>query len=62
MGFLKIFGRVLSFEESKEYFEMIREGAIESFLQWIIIIKNNKCCPKFGYEVDFFNFSWNYIK
>jgi|LauGreDrversion4_2_1035121.scaffolds.fasta_scaffold159694_3 hypothetical protein len=62
MGFLKIFGRLFSFEESKEYFEMMREGAVESIIDWIVTIKAKKCCPKFGYEVRLANSRWNCIK
>lgn len=51
MGFLKIFGRALNFEESKEYFDFIKDSAFETVIQCILSTKDKKCCPKFGYEV-----------
>jgi hypothetical protein len=59
MGFLKIFGRQLDFEESKEHFETIRKDAVKKFI-WSInsnLNNNNKDYkPKFGFEVN------NYLK
>jgi hypothetical protein len=51
MGFLKVFGRPLSFEESKVHFEKIKNGAVETIIDWINSSQGKRCCPKFGYEV-----------
>ena len=52
MGFLKIFGRPLDFEESKVHFDKIRKGAVETIIDWINSSRGKKCEPKFGYEVN----------
>ncbi len=52
MGFLKIFGRALEYEESKPYHEIIKK----SFIKYTIeTIKNEKYCrkPLFGTEFEF---------
>jgi hypothetical protein len=52
MGFLKIFGKPLQFEESKEYHEIIRKDAMKKFISWISNLKNVECLdPKSGFEV-----------
>lgn len=51
MGFLGIFGRVLSFDESKEYFSILRENAVQLIVN---AIKSETICePQFGYEFEF---------
>ena len=55
MGFLEINGRPLDFEESKKYHEKLREHAVTFLIEWINSVKDKRCCPKFGYEVDFLN-------
>jgi hypothetical protein len=55
MGFLKLYGRLLDFGESKEYFNSIRERAVDCIIEWIESTKTIKCCPKFGYEVEYVN-------
>jgi hypothetical protein len=52
MGFLKIFGRALEFEESKIYIEKIRKFAVRTIIEWIKSAKEKRCIPKFGYEVN----------
>jgi hypothetical protein len=54
MGFLKIFGDPLNFEESKQYFDTIRKDALNKIIDWISNLKDLKCCPKSGFEVSFF--------
>ena len=51
MGFLQIFGRALEFEESKKHMKKIRKNALITIIDWIKSVKEQKCCPKFGYEV-----------
>ena len=51
MGFLKVFGRLLEFEESKQHFETIRNGAVDTIIDWMNSVSGKVCCPKFGYEV-----------
>lgn len=53
MGFLKIFGKALEFEESKEYHDTIRRDALEKIITWVNLTKGKCCCPKFGYEVKY---------
>ena len=52
MGFLKIFGRALEFNESKQFHEIIKRGFIKYTIQ---TIKNEKICrkPLFGTEFEF---------
>jgi hypothetical protein len=49
MGFLKIFGRALDWEESKQYHKIIKDNALEKMLDFVV--QDQRCCPKFGYEV-----------
>jgi hypothetical protein len=51
MGFLKIFGRAMDFEESKEHFDTIRRDALKKIIWWVNSTVNKNCCPKFGFEV-----------
>jgi hypothetical protein len=51
MGFLKVFGRILEFEESEVHFETLRREAVETIITWMESISGKVCCPKFGYEV-----------
>ena len=55
MGFLKIFGHPIEWEESKKYFHIIKKDALEKIIYWIKTVKEEIHSPKFGYEVDFFN-------
>jgi len=56
MGFLKVFGRPLSFEESKVHFQKIRSSAVATIIDWINSSLGKRCFPKFGYEVRIKNF------
>lgn len=53
MGFLLVFGDPLDWEESKQYFEIIRNDALKKIIDWVLSTKEKKCCPKLGYEVLF---------
>lgn len=50
MGFLKVFGRALRYEESKQYHKIIKDNAVEAIIY--SIRKEKKCSPQFGYEVN----------
>ncbi len=52
MGFLKVFGNALEYEDSKKFFQRIKDQGIDQ----IITLINNTLArksdnPKFGYEV-----------
>lgn len=49
MGFLKVFGKALRYEESKEFHKIVKDNAVELILY--SIQKEKKCSPQFGYEV-----------
>ena len=51
MGFLKVFGRPLHWDESKEFHKIIKKDALEKIISWIEKTIDLKCYPKFGYEV-----------
>lgn len=53
MGFLKIFGIALEWEDSKEYIEKIKIQGINQIIKWIKSTDTRIIeVPKFGYEVD----------
>lgn len=52
MGFLKVFGNVLEFENSKQYHNIVRMDATKKIIIWVNQVKDITCCPKFGYEVS----------
>jgi hypothetical protein len=52
MGFLKTFGRPLDWEESKVYFDYIKNDALDKVIDWINVTKKMNCVPKFGYEFE----------
>ena len=39
MGYLKVFGRPLQWEESKQHFETVRKDALYKIIDWIKINK-----------------------
>lgn len=51
MGFLKVFGKALEWEESKPYHHVVKENAVERIIEFVTA--NTTCYPKFGYEVEF---------
>lgn len=53
MGFLKVLGRPLDWEESKIYFDQIRTNAVETIIDWIKGTNQTDCQPLFGYEVNY---------
>lgn len=53
MGFLEIFGKALEWEESKQYHDRIRQNALVVLIDLIKSVKDKRCSPKFGYEVNF---------
>jgi hypothetical protein len=60
MGFLKILGKALEFNESKEHFEFMREHAVAKFIELITegkIRENTETNifsnTKYGFEVKF---------
>ena len=52
MGLLEVIGKALEWEESKIYHDKIRQNALIVLIQWIKSVKDKRCCPKFGYEVN----------
>jgi len=55
MGFLKINGKSLTWEESKKYHKHIKTEAVKQIIKWMKSINDSPGCkgPKFGYEVYF---------
>lgn len=53
MGFLKVFGKPLDWEESKQHFDKIKDNAVDAIIDWLAVSKLKTCCPKFGYEVTY---------
>jgi|LauGreDrversion4_2_1035121.scaffolds.fasta_scaffold44856_2 hypothetical protein len=52
MGFLKVFGIALEWEDSKPYIDKIKYQGIHQIITWIKSVEMRNCnCPKFGYEV-----------
>ena len=52
MGFLKVFGMVLEYEDSKKFFSKIKDQGIDQIANLIntTLMKKSEN-PKFGYEV-----------
>ncbi len=53
MGFLKVNGKPLSWEDSKKYHNYIKGEAIKQIIRWMNSITSHCQGPKFGYEVYF---------
>jgi hypothetical protein len=54
MGFLKVFGIALEWEDSKPYIEKLKYQGITQIIRWIKSVESRTCnVPKFGYEVQF---------
>ena len=52
MGFLKVDGIALEWEDSKPYIEKIKIQGINQIITWIKSVELRNCnCPRFGYEV-----------
>lgn len=53
MGFLKIFGRVLDFEESNPYIKIIKDSGVDKTKLWNIFDDVKSTNRKFGFEFEF---------
>ncbi len=53
MGFLKIFGKALEWEESKQHFEKIKKDIVLKLIDMVKSTEGVTAQPKFGYEVPF---------
>ncbi len=63
MGFLKIFGKALEWEESKQHFEKIKKDIVLKLIDMVKSTEGVTAQPKFGYEVNFFiKFRLNFTK
>lgn len=49
MGFLKIYGRALNWDESTNYFQLLRDNTVQNVISYLETEPNSS--PKFGYEV-----------
>ena len=53
MGFLKIFGKALEWEESKQHHEKIKKEVVLKLIEMLKSTEGVTAHPKFGYEVTF---------
>jgi hypothetical protein len=51
MGLLKILGQVLNWEESQQYFDKIRNFAVEIIINLMNESIKKEGVPRYGYEV-----------